>query len=87
VVFGTWNLVSHEENYVQKVSENRVVKGNFGSDREEVREGLRKLHSDEVSCFFTARQISLGGSNLGRMDGWCVCPRLKRRKLHEWFWL
>jgi hypothetical protein len=44
-------LGSHEENYVQKLSEKRAMSGNCGSDREEVREGFRKLHIEEVSCF------------------------------------
>ena len=55
---GTWSYMREE--YAQKMSENRVMKGEFGAAREEDREGLRKLHNGEVSCFFfTVRQISL----------------------------
>jgi hypothetical protein len=49
VGYGTWSYMREE---MAQVSEKRVVKGKFGAAREEVREGLKTFHNDELSCFF-----------------------------------
>jgi hypothetical protein len=45
-----------KKDYVE-VSEHRMVKRIFGPEVQEVREGLRKLHNDEVSCFYCSPNI------------------------------
>jgi hypothetical protein len=45
---GTWSLTLREEHGL-RVFEHRVLKGIFGSKRDEVTRGLRKLHNEEMS--------------------------------------
>jgi hypothetical protein len=43
----TWSLTQKEEHRL-KVFENRVLRGIFGPKREEVAEGWRRLHNEEL---------------------------------------
>jgi len=53
VLYGceTWSLILREERR-QKVFENRVLRGVFGSKRDEVTGEWRKLHSKELNDLY-----------------------------------
>jgi hypothetical protein len=58
VLYGceTWSLTLREE-YRLRVSENRVLSKIFGSKRDEVMGGWRKLHSEELHNLYSSPSI------------------------------
>jgi hypothetical protein len=52
----TWSLTLREEHKV-RVFENRVLRRIFGSKRDEVTEGWRKLHNEELHNLYTSPNI------------------------------
>jgi hypothetical protein len=51
-----WSLTLREEHGL-RVFENRVLRGIFGPERDEVTGEWRKLHSGELHNFFTSPDI------------------------------
>jgi hypothetical protein len=51
-----WSLTLREE-YRLRVFENRVLRRIFGSKRDEVTGGWRKLHSEELHDFYSSSSI------------------------------
>jgi hypothetical protein len=53
VLYGckTWSLTLRDEHRL-RVFENRVLRGIFGPKRDEVIEGWRKLHNEELHNFY-----------------------------------
>jgi hypothetical protein len=50
---GTWSLTLWEE-YILWVFENRVLRRIFGPKRDEVTEGWRKLHNEELHDLYSS---------------------------------
>jgi hypothetical protein len=53
----TWSLTSKEEHRL-RVFENRVLRRIFGPKRDEVMEGWRKLHNEELRDLYSSPSIS-----------------------------
>jgi hypothetical protein len=49
--YDTWSLTLREEHRL-RVFENRVLRRIFGPKRDEVAEGWRKLHNEELHNFY-----------------------------------
>jgi hypothetical protein len=60
VLYGceTWSLTSIEE-HILRVFENRVLRRIFGSKREEVAGGWRKLHDEELHNLYASENITV----------------------------
>jgi hypothetical protein len=52
----TWSLTSREEHRL-RVFENRVLRRIFGPKRDEVTEGWRKLHNEELHNLYSSPSI------------------------------
>jgi hypothetical protein len=78
VLYGceTWSLTTREKHRL-RVYKNRVLRRIFGPKRDEVTEGRRKLHNEELHNFYSSpsiikmtklRRLKWVG-NVGRMGG------------------
>jgi hypothetical protein len=65
----TWTLILREEHSL-RVFENRVLRTIFGSKRDEMGDGLRKLHNKGLRNFYSPpsiiRMIKSRGNEMGR---------------------
>jgi hypothetical protein len=53
----TWSLTLREKHTILRVFENRVLKRIFGPKRDEVTEGWRKLHNEELHNLYSSPNI------------------------------
>jgi hypothetical protein len=53
---GTWSLTLREEN-IPKMFENRVLKRIFGPKKDELTEGWRGLHNEELHTLYSSPSI------------------------------
>jgi hypothetical protein len=80
VLYGceTWSLTLREEHKL-RVFENRVLKRIFGPKREEVMEGRRKLHNEELrNLYFLPSIIRIMKSRRMRWEGHVAQMKEKR---------
>ena len=56
----TWSLTLREERRL-RVFENRVLRGIFGADRDEVTGEWRKLHNEELNDLYCSLNITKDG--------------------------
>jgi len=57
-VCGTWSVTLWEEHRL-RVFENRVLRGIFGAERDEVTGDWRKLHNEELNDLYSSSNIVL----------------------------
>jgi hypothetical protein len=74
-----------KEEHRLRVFENRVLKRIFGSKRDEVTGGLRKLHNEELhNLYSSASIIRMIESRRVRLAG--NVARMGRRRMHVGYW-
>jgi hypothetical protein len=79
----TWFLTLREEHRL-KVCENRVVRRIFGSERDEVIGGWRKLHNEELHSLYSSPSIIRIKSK--RMRWAEHVPQMGRRGMQIGYW-
>jgi hypothetical protein len=86
VLYGceTWSLTLREEHRL-RVFENRVLRRIFGSKRDEVRGGWRKLHNEELhNLYSSSSTVRMIKSRRMRWTGHVA--RIGRRGMHIGYW-
>jgi hypothetical protein len=80
----TWSLILREEHKL-RVFENRVLRGIFGPNRDEVMGDWRKLHNEELHNLYSSpHKIRMIKSRRMRWAGHVA--RMGRRGMHTGYW-
>jgi hypothetical protein len=80
----TWSPTLREEHRL-RVFENRVLRRIFGSKRDEVTEGWRKLHNEELHNLYSSPSI-IRTIKSRRMIWAGYVTRMGRRGMHIGYW-